>query len=294
MNEKRRKLIEAGMKLVAAKGYHSTSIQEIAEEAGVSKGTFYIYFQSKEDFITTAFGYFHDLIDQQFRQINEEGHTPRKQLELQINFLLSCVDKYKQIIIMYFREHISIGENTDKLTEKSKRESFLWMRDTIRHIYGEEVDEYLADLVIQMEGIFHGYLKWVVLDHVQVDKNRLGAFIIHRMDSLVQGMMADGEEPLTTLDSFPDGYQIDQPRHDQSMQDLFGELRSKVDMLSIPEGKHRQLNEALQALEREAAADAPNEVVIQGLFSHFSRYPELQGICKELAASLHIELLDGE
>ncbi|MBT2216522.1 TetR/AcrR family transcriptional regulator [Virgibacillus dakarensis] len=43
MNEKLM-LIEKSMNLLARKGYHTTSIQEIATAAVVSKGAFYLYF----------------------------------------------------------------------------------------------------------------------------------------------------------------------------------------------------------------------------------------------------------
>ena len=42
-------ILNAAFKLMSAKGYDSTSIAQIATEAGVSKGLMYNYFQSKED-----------------------------------------------------------------------------------------------------------------------------------------------------------------------------------------------------------------------------------------------------
>lgn len=43
-------ILEAGMGLIYAQGYNATSIQDIANAAGVPKGSFYNYFKSKEDF----------------------------------------------------------------------------------------------------------------------------------------------------------------------------------------------------------------------------------------------------
>lgn len=48
--ETRDKLIEAGLQLMLAKGYTNTGIQEIVNQAGVPKGSFYHYFDSKENF----------------------------------------------------------------------------------------------------------------------------------------------------------------------------------------------------------------------------------------------------
>ncbi|MBP1154612.1 MULTISPECIES: TetR/AcrR family transcriptional regulator [unclassified Paenibacillus] len=47
--DKRDKIIESALKLFEEKGYHSTKISDIVQDAGMAKGTFYLYFKSKED-----------------------------------------------------------------------------------------------------------------------------------------------------------------------------------------------------------------------------------------------------
>lgn len=49
--ETRKKIIEAAKVLIAEKGFESTSIDDIAKEAGVSTGSFYTYFKKKEDVV---------------------------------------------------------------------------------------------------------------------------------------------------------------------------------------------------------------------------------------------------
>jgi AcrR family transcriptional regulator len=48
---RRRQIIEAAASVFAAKGFHNTTTKEIAEAAGVSEGTIYNYFSSKEDLL---------------------------------------------------------------------------------------------------------------------------------------------------------------------------------------------------------------------------------------------------
>lgn len=47
--EKEDKLIKTAFNLFTKKGVNNTSIQDIADEAGVGKGTFYLYFKDKYD-----------------------------------------------------------------------------------------------------------------------------------------------------------------------------------------------------------------------------------------------------
>lgn len=46
----RERLLEEGLSLFGARGYAATGVQDITDAAGVPKGSFYNYFESKEDF----------------------------------------------------------------------------------------------------------------------------------------------------------------------------------------------------------------------------------------------------
>lgn len=47
--EKRKKLLDSSYELFVEKGISNVSIAEICQKAGIAKGTFYLYFSSKED-----------------------------------------------------------------------------------------------------------------------------------------------------------------------------------------------------------------------------------------------------
>ena len=48
-NEKENKILKSSYKLFTEKGINSTSIQDIVDNAGIAKGTFYLYFKDKYD-----------------------------------------------------------------------------------------------------------------------------------------------------------------------------------------------------------------------------------------------------
>ena len=54
---KRRQLLEAGVALFMERGYHGTGIKEVLDRVRVPKGSFYNYFNSKEDFARTVIGH---------------------------------------------------------------------------------------------------------------------------------------------------------------------------------------------------------------------------------------------
>lgn len=47
--ERRRQLIDAAINAFGEKGYHETQVADIIKEAGVARGTFYLYFKGKRE-----------------------------------------------------------------------------------------------------------------------------------------------------------------------------------------------------------------------------------------------------
>jgi TetR/AcrR family transcriptional regulator, transcriptional repressor for nem operon len=53
-HESKTKLLEATLKVVRAKGYSATRIEDVCAEAGLTKGSFFHHFKSKEDLALSA------------------------------------------------------------------------------------------------------------------------------------------------------------------------------------------------------------------------------------------------
>ena len=51
------KIIDAAMKLFLEKGYENTTMQDIVEASGMSKGTIYHYFKSKQEIVRIRNGF---------------------------------------------------------------------------------------------------------------------------------------------------------------------------------------------------------------------------------------------
>ncbi|HXF10178.1 MAG TPA: TetR/AcrR family transcriptional regulator [Desulfuromonadaceae bacterium] len=58
--ETKRKLVDAGVKLMRARGYNATTVDDICTDAGVTKGGFFHYFKSKDDIARVALTHFYE------------------------------------------------------------------------------------------------------------------------------------------------------------------------------------------------------------------------------------------
>ncbi|MEM9361373.1 MAG: TetR/AcrR family transcriptional regulator [Bacteroidota bacterium] len=77
-------LIEKGMMLLWSKGYNATSVKDIVDAAEVPKGSFYFYFDSKEDFAVKAIEmYFGKTFPPALEILQDKKVGPRQRL---INF----------------------------------------------------------------------------------------------------------------------------------------------------------------------------------------------------------------
>ncbi len=71
--QKRKKIMEAALKIFSKKGYSPAAIDEVAREAGIAKGTLYLYFQDKEDlFCSTILHVIDNLALLLQKNINEQ------------------------------------------------------------------------------------------------------------------------------------------------------------------------------------------------------------------------------
>ena len=74
-------LLEKGMELLWEKGYNATSVNDIVVAAGVPKGSFYFYFDSKEDFVVKALDkYFIEFVSPAFDLLDDKSIAPRERI----------------------------------------------------------------------------------------------------------------------------------------------------------------------------------------------------------------------
>ena len=70
-------LIQASIGLFVEKGFSATSIQDIVDRVGVTKGSFYYHFKSKEELLMhIQASYIDDLLTRQ-NQILESGQNAK-------------------------------------------------------------------------------------------------------------------------------------------------------------------------------------------------------------------------
>ena len=79
--EKRRLILAASVRVFARKGYHTSRVGDIAEEAEIAHGLLYHYFASKEEVLETVFRENWSELLEAFRRVEQSDEPPLEQLE---------------------------------------------------------------------------------------------------------------------------------------------------------------------------------------------------------------------
>lgn len=66
--EKQQNILNAAAEIFAEKGYYQASIQNITQKAGVSTGTFYIYYKNKEEVLLSIYNQFSDYLNSEIEK----------------------------------------------------------------------------------------------------------------------------------------------------------------------------------------------------------------------------------
>lgn len=120
-NEKRKRILESAIKVFAKTGYSEARIQDVAEKAGVSHGTVYIYFANKDALFISIFQeILGELIQYIGSEIQKEKNAEdklRRIISIQLDIIEENPDLTKLILIEFPRSGNFLNDsNTNVLS----------------------------------------------------------------------------------------------------------------------------------------------------------------------------------
>ena len=86
--ETRDKLLETATRLIWQSNYSSVGVNEICQQAAVTKGAFYYHFETKADLYVAASRHYWESMKQDMDAIYSPSFTPLEQLENLINLII--------------------------------------------------------------------------------------------------------------------------------------------------------------------------------------------------------------
>ncbi|MGD9899072.1 MAG: TetR/AcrR family transcriptional regulator [Calditrichaceae bacterium] len=188
--QKKNEIMLAAMRVFAAKGAAKAKMTDIANEAGIGKGTIYEYFPGKEDIFAAAFNYHFQNMENATRATINSSKDPVSKLnqliQHSLRMFLSDSGEFAEIMMDFWAEGI-----------RNKDSKILKIID-LNQIY-INYRKYISEILT--EGIQSGIFK-------ELDTNAMSSVLIAALDGLLlQWIMArDTFDPEKATDTMLDGF----------------------------------------------------------------------------------------
>ncbi|TLS36915.1 TetR/AcrR family transcriptional regulator [Pseudalkalibacillus caeni] len=134
----KQRILETSIELFDKNGFTETSVQDIVEAVGVTKGTFYYYFNSKQELLKDIhLGYIEDLVKQQEKIFSDEAKDTNTKLREVIFLLIHNIKNRKESARIFFRERKNLKDDHVEMI-KSYRDLF---RKNLQAVIEEGVEK---------------------------------------------------------------------------------------------------------------------------------------------------------
>jgi TetR/AcrR family transcriptional regulator, fatty acid metabolism regulator protein len=140
--DKRQVILDAAVRVFARKGFHTSRVGDIAEEAGIAHGLLYHYFSSKDEVLRTVFSQAWSRLLAALHAVEAGGEPAPEQLRKVAAILLRTWRDEPDLVRVLVREVARSPHLAEQVDEV--REAFLVIQRVIER--GQEEGTFRADL----------------------------------------------------------------------------------------------------------------------------------------------------
>jgi AcrR family transcriptional regulator len=195
MNVRKQHVINKAHQLFIEKGFQATSIQDILDYSGISKGTFYKYFSSKSELLIAIYKTIYKTLEKERNELLI-GKNPSdieifiKQLEMQM-----ITNRKNKLIALYEEVMATNDADLKQFIRTTRLRSLRWMFGRFIDIFGEKNKPYLLDCAIMFTGMQQHNLQY---NRMATDSNEkisnVVRYSVNRLVKMVNEVADSGEQ----------------------------------------------------------------------------------------------------
>ncbi|MEZ4704307.1 MAG: TetR/AcrR family transcriptional regulator [Bdellovibrionota bacterium] len=159
-------ILESSQQLIGKQGYHATSVSDIIKHAGVSRGTFYLHFESMD-------ALFHELVDRfisdimrAIKPVRIENGRPLEELLENIERVMDMLFEHRDLTAILLREAIAQGKEVDQKLNRLYHFLYRNVKNALRNGSRWGILRPMDEEVIAMA--FIGSIKEVLYQHLVI------------------------------------------------------------------------------------------------------------------------------
>lgn len=109
IDKRHAQICDAAITLFSRKGFHQTSVREIAEACGLGIGTLYSYIKTKEDILYLVYRRILEIFEARMLEATKGIEDPRLQLKAALEATLRIYDECQDVVVLLYQESHAIG-----------------------------------------------------------------------------------------------------------------------------------------------------------------------------------------
>jgi TetR/AcrR family fatty acid metabolism transcriptional regulator len=176
VEEKRRQILDAAVRVFARKGFHASRVGDIAEEAGVAHGLLYHYFDSKDAVLEAVFQENWNVLLERIGSVEETDEPAVDQLRHVATIILRTwlhLPDVVRVVIQEFGRSPELAERIGDLAQPIELFQRVIERGIARGEFREDVDPRVAATIVY-GGIDELLTGWV-LDRLPASEDDVAA-----------------------------------------------------------------------------------------------------------------------
>lgn len=276
------------MQLFSSKGVLATSMQEIARACGMSKGSLYLHFKSKEELENSIHSYCFDLLKIQLGLVEQEyGLDPKQKFCRYLEVIMELVLELKDLIITQSRDLMASGRSPSGemlMQHEQLQQLTRYFRDHFTKMYGEKIIPYALDLLVIVYGLLVTYINLFLNAEFKIGTRQMATFVTTLVDIFAVGAIQQQINPLITSEmvdhwfNAPDNPGIRSKRHPLLiLKDI------KIVLKARPtDDVMEQAIESVEIMELELQQLKPRRAIITGMMANIDLVPEAHEYVQEL------------
>lgn len=195
MNNRKQHVLKKAHQLFIEKGFQSTSIQDILDYSGISKGTFYNYFSSKNELLIAIFKSNYAELEKQKNELLIGQDRSDIEIFIQQIHIQMKLNRENKLISLFEEVMTSNDAELKQFIEIGKMRNIRWLYQRLIDIFGESKKPYLLDCAIMFMGILRENLKFYHLAYESnVNISRVIRYSVKRLEKMVEGVVEIGDQ----------------------------------------------------------------------------------------------------
>ncbi|KAF6562547.1 TetR/AcrR family transcriptional regulator [Paenibacillus sp. EKM202P] len=285
------KIVQSAIRLFMEKGYRATSIQDIADDCSIAKGSLYKFFESKEELFVSILKQRQQYMMDEVERIREMALPRRETYLAEIMGLFQFFGRHGYYISRDYNEFPSASnDNISTLIHQIQIQMFSYYQNLLMRQYGSAILDWKWDVTAMFSGMIREYTFHLLFAYKPITVEKIAGFIAERMDDLVQGLSKCSPQPLLTYEFMKEYEEVDLeslvPTSSARISVLFQAILSIIPDLYIPNARKKELQQVTVLLEEELENKAPRSFLIQALLRDLAAEAELSFYAHQLQQRL--------